>query len=107
LDEALGGIGTPSEFALEPRQPMTMAAKSLALREPVADLDYINDDALAELADGGGVLGKAGLWRGRFFPMYHSEGLQVGAWMDFRAPVRRLSSEPAGPGLHLLKWQQG
>src|SRR5262249_55159237 len=50
-DEAFGRIGTPSELALEPRQPIAVTTALLALGEQSPDLDDVTDDPLAEDAD--------------------------------------------------------
>ena len=48
----------PCEFALEPRQPTSVADQLFYLGQPPTDLDDIADDPLAEPANFGGMLGK-------------------------------------------------
>jgi len=50
-DEVEGCLFSPPELAIEPRQPIAMAALRLALGQAAPDLDYIADNALAERAN--------------------------------------------------------
>src|SRR5262249_29361456 len=51
------GAVAPSEFALEPRQPVAMTDELLALGQMAADLDDVLDGFLTKLADRGGGFG--------------------------------------------------
>ena len=85
-------ISSPSEFPLQPRQPIAVTGDGFAFRQPLADFDDIGDDAPAEPTYLGGVLGEA------VAKLVTDEREQVGERMKriacFRSPVMASPRRP-------------